>query len=328
MHKKQQRTLLILVALLAVLGCLLAASKLSAKKKAKTATASAQQTSVVKQKVYTAFSWTQNGVRYAFTKEGNVWYWDSDRSFPLNPNYLTKLANTLNTLAPVQTIRDGDALSAYGLDKPAVTLTATAQDGTKNTFALGSSAVNSEGNYYLLVNGSADKIYVVDTSLHDELATGILSMMQLPELPVLQQGQLTALEVKGTADTALTAKTKKSDGKTAVTWYAGSKNVTKNASVQQLISAVSSMTVASAQFYKPTAAQLTQSGLSAPAAVITLHYKDDQGAAQTLTLRVGGKTADGQNRYVQLSGGSTVYAMASAKLTAMLSVADNGLSAD
>lgn len=331
MSKKQTRTLLILLALLAVLGIVFAAVKLSAKKKEQAAaakTAAAKQEAVVSQKVYTAFSWTRNGEKYAFTRQGNVWYWDADKAFPLNANYLTKLANTLNSLSPVQTIRDGDALRAYGLDAPAFTLTATAKDGTKNTFALGGSAVNSDGNYYLMVNGDADKLYVVDATLHDELAADVLAMMQLPDLPVLQTGDLKTLEVRGTADTRLAAQAKKSGEKTTVSWYAGEKDVTKNAAVKSLISAVSSMTVASARFYKPTAAQLSQCGLSSPAAVVTLQYTDAKGAAQTLTLSVGKAADDGENRYVRLGGDDTVYAMTASKLTALLSVAENGLSAD
>jgi hypothetical protein len=330
MSKKQTKTLLILVAVLAVLGIVFAAVKLSARKKEKAAAAKTvvKQESIVSQKVYTAFSWSQNGEKYSFTRQGNVWYWDADKSFPLNANYLTKLANTLNGLTPVQTIKGGDQPAAYGLDKPSITLTATAKDGAKNTFALGSAAVNSDGNYYLMVNGDSSKIYVVETTLHDELTAGILTMMQLPDLPVLQTGDLTSLEVRGTADTLLTAKTAKSGSKTTTAWYADGKNVTKNSAVKQLVSAVSSMTVASAQFYKPTAAQLSQCGLSKPAVVITLHYTDAKDAAQTLTLSVGGAASDGENRYVQISGDSTVYAMTAAKLTELLSVADSGLPSD
>lgn len=199
MSKKQTKTLLILVAVLAVLGIVFAAVKLSARKKEKAAAAKTvvKQESIVSQKVYTAFSWSQNGEKYSFTRQGNVWYWDADKSFPLNANYLTKLANTLNSLTPVQTIKGGDQPAAYGLDKPSITLTATAKDGAKNTFALGSAAVNSDGNYYLMVNGDSSKIYVVETTLHDELTAGILTMMQLPDLPVLQTGDLTSLEVRG-----------------------------------------------------------------------------------------------------------------------------------
>lgn len=332
MKKKQKRTLLILVILLAVLGILTTAVKLAGKKKEKAASAaSSAQESVVPQKVYTAFSWRENGTEYSFTKKGGTWYWAADKSFPLNANYLTKLANTLNSLVPVQTIKDGDTLSAYGLDPPSMTLTATAKDGTKNTFALGSEAVNSSGNYYLMVNGTPSKIYVVDTTLHDELSTGVLSMMRLPELPILQKGQLDTLEVKGTADTLLTSKvkkSKKSSDEISVSWYAGGKNVTSNSSAKQIISDVSSMSVASAQFYKPTAAQLAQSGLTSPGAVVTLHYTDDKNAAQTLTLTVGGKTSDGENRYVRLGGDDTVYAMSATKLTELLTVVDSGLSAD
>lgn len=332
MKKKQKRTLLILVILLAVLGIVMTAVKLADKKKEKAASAaSSAQESVVSQKVYTAFSWKENGVGNSFTKKDGTWYWDADKSFPLNANYLTKLANTLNSLVPVQTIKDGDTLSAYGLDNPSVTLTATAKDGTKNTFALGSEAVNSSGNYYLMVNGNTSKIYVVETTLHDELSSDVLSMMQLPELPVLQTGQLTTLEVKGTADTLLTSKTKKSkksSDEISVSWYAGGKNVTSNSAAKQLVSDASSMSVASAKFYKPTAAQLAKTGLTSPAAVVTLHYTDDKNAAQTLTLTVGEETSDGENYYVRLSGDNTVYAMSATKLSELLTVAGSGLSTD
>lgn len=326
MSKKQTRTLLILIVLLAALGLLATVVRLSASKREKKASSiSAKQESIVPQKVYTSFAWKQRGVDYTFSKKGNVWYWNADKTFPVNANYLTKLANTLNSLTPVQTIRKGDALSAYGLSQPAYTLTATAKDAEKTTFALGSEAVNSTGNYYLMVNGDPSKIYVVEGTLHEELSSGILSMMQLPALPFLQSGDLSALEIRGTANTVLTSKVKKSGKKTSVVWDSGTKDVTKNTAVKQIVSDVSSMTLASAQFYKPTAAQLSQCGFNKPAAVVTLRYTGSDGNAQILALTIGNAAPDGETRYVRLSGDSTVYAISASKLTELLSVADSGI---
>jgi len=339
MNQKQKRTLLVLLALLAALVAVLlivkAVNRRSAAADAASSATAAQSAVTDASAQYTALTYSNGTATLSFDadKDG-TWRWTDDPDFPLDNDYLTKLVNTITSLVPQQTITKGDTLAAYGLDSPSATLTATDSAGTQTVFALGSEVAGGSGSYYMMMNGDDSAIYVIESTLHDELSKGIYDMMKLPQLPILAEDQIVSVSVKGTAETTLTSKvTAAADSSAAssagtassVTWTSGGKDVTGSESVTSLISELSALTVTACQDYKPSAKAVTLCGFDKPTAVLTVTYTDDSGEEQTLTLTVGGATADGSGEYVRVSGDTTIYSMGSDSLGALLSVAKSGI---
>lgn len=286
---------------------------------------------------YKALTYTNSTATLSFAVDENgEWYWADDPEFPLNSDYITKILNTITGLTPHQTITDGDTLDAYGLSEPAETLTATAEDGSTTTFALGDAVVGDSGSYYMMMNDDEATVYVITDSLYTELAAGIYDMMTLPTLPVLTEDRLSSITVTGTVETMATAIVAESgdaassadtsaDSAPSVSWRSEGANVTDY--MADLVSAVAAPTLAKCEDYKPTGTAAALCGFDAPAAVLTVNYLTDTGKNATYTLSVGGTTTDGSSRYVRLDGDTTIYSMPSDALATILSVAASGLQA-
>lgn len=347
MNIRQKKTLGFLLCLVALLVVLLVAVRAVNKNKAaeKAAESASSADAVTATGVeYTKLAYSNQTATLSFEKdEAGQWYWADDPDFPLDNDYLAKITNTISGLSPQQTITDGDTLEAYGLDKPSVTLTATASDGSETTFALGNEAAGGSGSYYLLINGDESTVYVVDGSLHTELSNGIYAMMKLPELPVLSQEQISSISIGGAVQTTLTAdaepaKQSASSSSSAgasssakptvtVTWKASGQDVTAYDTTTSLVSEVCAMTISACEDFKPTDDAVSLCGFDAPRAVLKVSYTDQNGSSQTLALTIANATADGKGCYVRLDGDTTIYSMSNGALQAILSVADSGIHA-
>jgi len=346
MTKKQKKSLLILVGILAVLAVGLLAVRAhnkAAEKKAATAAAASTSTesSLTGANLkFSAISYTNSTatLSFALDKDGN-WYWTGDPEFPLDGDYLTKLSNTLSSLTPQQTITKGDTLDAYGLTSPAVTLTATETDGTALKLSLGKATTDGK-SYYLLKDGDQSTVYVVEGTLYTELTRGIYEMITLPKLPTVQESQLSSVTISGAAQTALQATVSKADSSGAassadssadaasasITWRdATGADVTGNTDMTDLISEICGLTIDHCADYKPSDKAVSICGFDNPRCTLSASYTVESGAAANFTLTVANKTADGNSCYVRLNSDTTIYAVKSDGLTKLLSVAAAGL---
>lgn len=340
MNRKQKKTLFTALGLLAALAILLVIVVIwnHAKTKKEAASAASSAETLTGEAEYTAMTWTNSTATISLAKnDKGAWYWTNDPDFPLDATYPQAILTDLTDLTPQQTITDGDGLEAYGLDAPAVTLKTTDADGGETTFSFGNATTDGT-SYYLLVGGDESTVYIVDGALHDALSKGIYDMMALPDLPELTDDDLVSIQVSGAADTQLTAERESADadssadssaassGSGETVWRLNGVDVSANASVTALVSAVEGLKLTACADYKPTDAAAALCGLAKPAATLTAVYTDSVGAEQTWTLSVGGASADGKGYYVRVSGDSTVYTMSSDTLSAVLQTAQSGLS--
>ncbi len=347
MNRRQKKTLKFLVLLVAALAILLAAVSAVKRHKAQeeeaAAAASSEENTVTDSEAeYSALTYSNSTatLSFALNEEGS-WYWVDDPEFPLDETYIIKLVNTITGLQPQQTITGGDALEDYGLDAPAMTITAAPPEGEPLTMYLGNQVSGDSGSYYLYIDGDDTTIYVVEGTLASELSQGIYDMMSLPELPLISEESFDTITVQGAVETVLTAAAEKTavdsgDGSSSsagqseeitVTWHSGSADVTDNDTVRSLVSAIRTLSLERCVDYKPSDAAVSLCGFDEPAATVTALYRDDNGAEQTLTLAVGGTTLEGGSRYVRVNDDTTIYSIAEDKLSAVLTAADSGLTA-
>ena len=156
MNKQQKSMLKTLVLILAVLAILLGAvsalKRSKAKSKAEAEAASSAENTVTDTSVkYTALTYSNGTATLSFAlNEDGAWYWADDPEFPLNENDIIKIINTITGLKPQQTITGADALEDYGLDAPSMTLTA-APAGNVLVNTTGCSALAKGGSQLLHV---------------------------------------------------------------------------------------------------------------------------------------------------------------------------------
>ena len=85
----------------------------------------------------TGLTLTNSAGTLSFTKDGGTWQYDGDEAFPADQTAVEELAEQVGALAAIRVIDDPEALSAYGLDEPALQASVTAADGQTATLLLG-----------------------------------------------------------------------------------------------------------------------------------------------------------------------------------------------
>jgi len=144
---KQKKTMLIMVAVLAVLLVLYGGLKAwnSHSDRQKKAKEDKEKVSLVDVKSLKSFAYESGGSKMSFTKENGEWVYDEDDGVRLNQSTIKSTAKEITGLTAVRKLSDPDEKSDYGLDSPDYTVTYTAKDGTKGTIQIGNAAGD---NYY------------------------------------------------------------------------------------------------------------------------------------------------------------------------------------
>lgn len=356
MNRKQKKTLTILVVLVVVLVALLLIIRgVKDRKAQEEADAAAEENAaslITEEHPYSSITYTNGSTTLSFTlAEDGTWQWADDPDFPLDQSNITSIVDLISGLKPQQTITEGDTLEAYGLDAPTATLTATSEeDGTTLTMSLGKTTTDGNG-YYMMMNNDESTVYIISSNLYEKMSVPIYDMCILPDLPTLNDDTITSITVEGAVTTTLTPQrseasqtetedadsddsdssdsTEAEETETVVTWLSGDTDVTENETVSSLLSDLGSMSIASCVDFKPTDEAVEICGFSAPAAVLTVQYTDENGADQTLTLTVGGvmpgDDSDSESRYVRVNDDTTIYEMSGSSLDALLTLAQSGL---
>lgn len=256
--------------------------------------------------------------------DDGVWYWESDRDFPLDTTVIDSIMQELSAMTPVRTITESDTMEAYGLDEVTMTVSAQQKDGTEIRLFFGDQ-VSDSTNYYMLNNNDADTVYVVSNAIPSRLGTAIYDMMALPEFPKLPETEYSSVTIRGDVETVLVAFEHSSEHDAAkppaVSWLCNGEDVSENARLKSLIAAISSMKLGTCENFKPSDKAVTLWGLDAPAVTAEINYGTDQ----RLTLHIGSQTLDGGGYYLRINDDTTIYSMSNDMLKPLLTVAESGL---
>ena len=149
----------------------------------------------------TALSFDSGDGPLSFTLEETGWTWDGDSEFPVNGTELVDAGAFSESLEEV----DADTafalykLADYGLEEPAYTLTARTDSGESTTLLLGSLDPGGSHRYAMLDGGT--EVYTVDGSITSSLDSEMLDLMELPQLPDLDEKNITSAQLELTDGT-------------------------------------------------------------------------------------------------------------------------------
>lgn len=250
-----------------------------------------------------------------FRRDGDIWYWQDDETFPLDQVSMPALLEAAAAMTAAPSVPAGDDLSAYGLDDAKTSLSVTA-DGETLTFTRGDQAAS--GDWYLRCteDGTVRTVSDDTVKVFQLLDGSIYDMAVLPTLPAITMDTLHTAAIAGASGVQINLRVV--DGVRKV----GSRDVT--AETAALMDELSQLAVTACVDYDPAEGAAAVCGLDAPEAVLTLTYANAVGTEETLTVTVGLPIGDG-GRYVTLGGDATIYRMEETSLVQLLTLAETGL---
>lgn len=191
MSKKSRRIIIMALAFLVLLLVYVGINKMN-EKKSKQEEASKISVLQIDSADIASFSYDYDGTTYSFTKDGETWYSDQDKTINLIQEDIETMLGTVADLKAERLIAESDEKFAdYGLDNPTQTIEIKSTDGTSTKLLLGN--MNSTtGSYYLSVQGE-NKVYTVD-------ATSATAFQKT--LEDLKEAEQTADEASTTIETA------------------------------------------------------------------------------------------------------------------------------
>lgn len=263
----------------------------------------------------TALTLSDDAQVLRFRRDGDIWYWQDDETFPLDQASMPALLKAAAAMTAAPSVPAGDDLSAYGLDDAKTSLSVTA-DGETLTFTRGDQAAS--GDWYLRCteDGTVRTVSDDTVKVFQLLDGSIYDMAVLPTLPAITMDTLHTAAIAGASGVQINLRVV--DGVRKV----GSRDVT--AETAALMDELSQLAVTACVDYDPAEGAAAVCGLDAPEAVLTLTYANAVGTEETLTVTVGLPIGDG-GRYVTLGGDATIYRMEETSLVQLLTLAETGL---
>lgn len=151
-----------------------------------------KQSSVLSVGDISEMSYTLGDLSYSFTKKSGVWSCNEYEGYPIKQSTLELLSTGVSSLQAVRILDEHGALSEYGLDNPAATISVKDSDGIARTLSFGNAT--QSGNYYLSLSGD-ERVFVVSCALLDTLPSDILSLIDCETPPVFTQTDVKALRL-------------------------------------------------------------------------------------------------------------------------------------
>lgn len=271
--------------------------------------------------------------------ENGSWVWTADQSFPLDDTTIQTILTLLDELQPLRAGDVPEELEEYQLGaSPVATLTASGESESRSIRFGRETEAGGTSRYALLSEDDAS-LYILPADLLEPMSVAIYDMMELPKLPTVDATRIDFVRLFGKplaeggyeTYTILTAQRPElSEGQTLtpsdVVWRSNGADVTANATVQNLISAITALSIDKCVDYRPSPDAVTHCGFDAPAAVLEVDFLTEGGAEQTLKLTVGNLLPDGTGRYVRYGDEDpSLYRLPNDLLEALLAIAAAGL---
>lgn len=360
MKNKAIRLVIIFVLLAAVIAALFVVMKLTKEETPQEKEQKAvSQTEVEDIEGLTYSCEATSGESVTLVREKNIWYYEKDKDFPLDQEYVTNtMVKTASQATANKTIENPtDDMSSYGLDNPALTIILKKITGDEVTMHVGDYNESVEG-YYLSVEGDSN-IYLVNGELVFGFDMTIYEIADKEDFPLVETTSFTHIKIerpdsvtefKGeTEEDAETYISDKDYVEKVKTW-----KVSDNGSVyrtgdqdkaQALIEQMSAFDYESMVAYHVTQEErnLDQYGLNDSKTVLTVDYEvlDETTARQVegeggineivcdtiqkqYVLEIGSKVPengyDDPAYYVSLAGSDVIYTMTADMLDAIVNM--------
>ncbi len=125
-----------------------------------------------------SISWTMGDVDITLVKSDDKWIYEADSAFPVDEYYVETMCGILEQISATYTIEAPDDLTEYGLDEPALTITAKGE--TEVTISIGSKSSASGSKYISIGDGN---VYMVSSSVYSAFAYELYDIVEMESIP-------------------------------------------------------------------------------------------------------------------------------------------------
>ena len=215
----------------------------------------------------------------AFVYEDEEWKYEEDDQMPADQDLLAEIAENLSNITSDKMVEEPQALSVYGLDDPAYTLTVETAD-TVHEISIGDESFSDDEVY---ISTGDDYVYLTNSELIDQISYSLLDCVQKEEIPEME-----------------TVNSVSVDKEEAVEDY---RNL-DNDSTEEAVSAMTGFSWAECVDYHAEESELKDYGLDEPDASVTVSYTDEDGESGEFSYELG---QSGEKYYAKLKDSSIIY---------------------
>lgn len=112
-----------------------------------------------------------------FKEEDGSWISETKKDIELDQSAMTDMIDDLSKIEAERTLEDPDALSDYGLEEPAYTITMKDGNGSKTTVLIG----DATGDGYYAMKEGSDAVYTIGSSVADSMEFDIENLKAAEE---------------------------------------------------------------------------------------------------------------------------------------------------
>ena len=244
---------------------------------------------------------TASGASSAAVTETTVYVVEELGDLPMNNASAESVLKNGFSLVASKNVGEVSNLADYGLEKPKAVVQVNFKDGTAYNYNIGSPSAGDTSSYYMCGEGSSN-VYVIaiDNGIFNDAKDFVKkSLISLTSGDQNAAPELTGLKISGARYAEPLSVAADTDKITYVSSGSAKARI-DDTQYSQLVTALSSVTADDVAFVHPDSAQLKESGLDKPSAVV--EFTSDKTAYK---LSAGG-AKDGQ-RYLMLDGIDAVF---------------------
>lgn len=306
-NKSGQRTLWILLAVLAVLLIAFFILRSSNEKKAEKEEKSkeAAVVHIYKTDSLEKFSYEDSeGKEMSFSKQDGEWKYSKDTTIPLSADTVSGMADAFSDIVAVKEIEKPDELKDYGLAEPSYKLLLTDKEGKDDLLLIG----GQTGENYYIMREDDEKVYTVSADIVSQMVWDVKDLVQKENF------------VSVTEDNFVKEVITRADGTETV--Y-DSEDTQQEDKVSEVAKAFAGFYFTDCADYHVTDETLDKYGLDEKNRTkVVLTYKetnsDGDEEQKEVTFYVGGKDSTDTYYYVQLDGSQMVNTVTIANVDAVM----------
>lgn len=119
----------------------------------------------------------EGGEALTFIREGEVWFYEADRSFPANQSLLSSMATSISSVTADRQLESDNG--EYGFDEPSLVVSTVYSDGTEYTLTLGET---NGFNTKVYLKDQAGKVYMFSDTVTSMFSYTLRDLLQTDDV--------------------------------------------------------------------------------------------------------------------------------------------------